>query len=602
MNKRKRLHIVPLEERILLDAAIAAVIAHPVAHAATDASAVAAPAAPVNTASPAASQPIIYVNANATGSVHDGKSWSTAYTSLQDALNRAANTAGGDQIWIAQGTYVPSQIYAPNGVVGGISGLTVDQLKTFNIPDNTELYGGFKAGMTSLSQANPNLYPTILSGDLSGANINNPALAEQSGNAWHVVTLGNDITGAGVTATLSGLTIEDGYANGPAGTAPFGAFVYNHNFGGGVYANDSNLTMTNDNIQYNYSASDGGGVFTNDTNLAVSNSVFSHDSAVTRGGGLESLNTFEGNTPHTSTLTNDLFENNTSTVFGGAVVGEGTFPNLASAMNIVNSTFINNTSPEGGAITIDSLTTNVTGSSFIGNTATVTGGAIATTNIVDSLVGGPNQFVTTVTNSTFIDNTAVGTAAARTALNDFQGANIGIDFADGGGALTTYINGHLVVKGSLFVGNVAENGDGGAILNGDSSAVNVFGVTSQNADTTISGSIFIGNEASTGNGGAVASESDGILPANPSAINLTISNSIMTGNSAANDGGGLYAENSTVNDTHNVFLLNQAHSGDELYAVGSVLNGHNSDLPGVLANQILKNTFLLLDSDDLFAA
>ena len=64
-----------------------------------------------------------------------------SHTNIQDALVKAASTPGADQIWIAQGTYTPSQIYSPNGVTGGASGLNDPHLATFNLPNNVSLYG-----------------------------------------------------------------------------------------------------------------------------------------------------------------------------------------------------------------------------------------------------------------------------------------------------------------------------------------------------------------------------------------------------------------------------------------------------------------------------
>lgn len=610
MSRKISLRIIPLEERILLDAAIAAVIAHPIAT--PDAHPVATPESAAVTTQSQDSQVstnIIYVNANAGGTVHDGKSWATAYTNLQSALQGASLTPGADQIWIATGTYVPSQIYSPDGVVGGASGLNDPHLKTFDVPTDTALYGGFKAGMTSLSQANPTLYPTILTGDLLGNDVNNTAdpsyLASKADNAWHVVTLGNDVSQTGVNVSLNGLNIIDGYANGPAGTPTFSPFVYNHNFGGGIYASfDSTVLVKNNVLQYNYASSDGGGIFTNNTDLTVMNSSFLNNAAVTRGGGLESLNTFEGANPHTANIINSFFKDNSSTVFGGAIVGEGTFPNLQSVMNINNSTFVHNTSPEGGAIVFDSLTANINGSTFTNNIATVNGGAISTTNIVDSIVGGPNQFVTTINDSSFIHNISYGDPVAHEALNNFLGFPIGIDFARGGGALTSYITGHLVVNDSLFLNNVAQDGNGGAILNGFSSGNNVFGtgLTTDVATTAVSGSTFIGNVALHGDGGAVASASDHVLPDNPADLSLVVDNSNLVGNRASDNGGGIFVDTSLLSDHNNVFLLNQAANGDQLYGINSVANGIPTSSNTAYLNQILTNKFLLLDNDDLYLA
>src|SRR5215813_9841165 len=78
----------------------------------------------------------IYVNAGAKpGAAHDGTSWKTAFSSLQDALDVAVAPSGPctslTQIWVAAGTYAPSKIYAPitsdtpAGVPGGKSGQNV---------------------------------------------------------------------------------------------------------------------------------------------------------------------------------------------------------------------------------------------------------------------------------------------------------------------------------------------------------------------------------------------------------------------------------------------------------------------------------------------
>ena len=77
---------------------------------------------------------IIYVDANAMGS-DNGTSWANAYVSLQSALAAASS---GDEIWIAQGVYIPSVALD----IDGVSGVETRE-KTFEVPSGVALYGGF---------------------------------------------------------------------------------------------------------------------------------------------------------------------------------------------------------------------------------------------------------------------------------------------------------------------------------------------------------------------------------------------------------------------------------------------------------------------------
>ncbi len=548
---------------------------------------------------------MLYVDGNIAADskshVHDGSSWANAFGNLQDALTEAATESGPTAIWIAQGTYKPSQIYSPldaNGVPvgGGESGLDVANLKTFDLPNNVSLYGGLVYGMTSLAQSNPVAHPTILSGDLGGNDINNPSdpgyAASKADNAWHVVTLGDDITQQGVTASLSGLQIIDGYADGGNVGGTLSPFIVGHSDGGGVYAAwGSNVTVNNDLFQYNFAASDGGGLFGNTSNIVAMNSRFLDNSALVRAGGLEGLNDFENGVSHTSILTNDYFQGNTCAVFGGAVVGEGADQGPNSYMSISACTFVGNQGGEGGALVFDTLTIRITGSTFEGNVATVDAGALATTNVVGTIVGAPNNFQTTVTNSTFVDNVAENDPVAHATLNLFAGTP-GLNFAGGGGALVTYMNGYLNVDQDQFLGNQTENGDGGAILNGDASA-NALGVSAYAVQTTVQNSIFIGNSAPKGNGGAIASETDGLSPGSTvSSTVLSVSGSLFSANRAAGSGGAIYLGVSTAEISGNIFAVDVASAGDGIFGEASEVNGFASSNP--LARAALKraNAFL----------
>jgi len=71
------------------------------------------------------SDSVIYVDIDATGN-NDGTSWSNAFTDLQDALDKAFD---GDEIWVAEGTYKPTD--------------TDDSNVSFELGEGVTLYGGF---------------------------------------------------------------------------------------------------------------------------------------------------------------------------------------------------------------------------------------------------------------------------------------------------------------------------------------------------------------------------------------------------------------------------------------------------------------------------
>ena len=76
------------------------------------------------------SQQRFYVHANATGG-NTGTSWADAHPDLQTALQKAKK---GDTVWVAQGTYWPTQ--------------TNDRNIYFDLPSGVALLGGFKGSET----------------------------------------------------------------------------------------------------------------------------------------------------------------------------------------------------------------------------------------------------------------------------------------------------------------------------------------------------------------------------------------------------------------------------------------------------------------------
>jgi len=99
----------------------------------------------------------LYVDDDAVGA-NDGTSWANGFNYLQDALSAARY---GAQIFVAEGTYMPDETTTnPNG-----SG---DREATFKLKNGVALYGGFPSGGGTWAERDPNLYETILDGDLDG--------------------------------------------------------------------------------------------------------------------------------------------------------------------------------------------------------------------------------------------------------------------------------------------------------------------------------------------------------------------------------------------------------------------------------------------------
>jgi len=278
-----------------------------------------------------------------------------------------------------------------------------------------------------------------------------------------------------------------------------------------------------------------------------------------------------------------VFEENSAQIFGGAIVGEGSFPHEHSSLDIDESTFEGNTASEGGAIVFDSLVTTVRNSRFERNIATVTAGALATTNIADTIANAAlgkrhvlMKFATTISHCEFNSNIARGDQLAHDTL--VGGPAAGLNFGLGGGALLAYMNGYLNVADSSFRDNVAENGDGGAILNGRSEAQHALSTDAVAFDvrTVVVNSTFVGNKALTGNGGAIASLPGAILSIPERTVaNTTLSTTASTfkGNSAHGDGGAVYLDASNATLNANTAAENHAASGESTYGIDSIING-----------------------------
>ena len=205
----------------------------------------------------------IYVDQSATGDA-TGASWDDAHQVLQEALDGAQP---GDQIWIAQGLYIPSK-----AAIQGASRTTC-----FAINDGLHVCGGFPTGGSAWSQRDPALYQTILSGDL-GQN-DGPGFANTAENGYHVVT-----THGG--AVLDGLVISGGNAN------ALGLDTGIH--GAGIFMDGPTPTLEvrRSMIRDNQAVNGAGMACAGDGTIIITDSTFYHNVAAKGPGGLLIANPF----------------------------------------------------------------------------------------------------------------------------------------------------------------------------------------------------------------------------------------------------------------------------------------------------------------------
>ncbi|MGN7783707.1 choice-of-anchor Q domain-containing protein [Niabella sp. 22666] len=137
----------------------------------------------------------IYVNHAATGS-NDGSSWQNAYQNLTTALTAAHANTAITQIWVAKGTYYPSN--------------TNNRDHFFNIRrNNLQVYGGFAGAETDLTQRNAVVHPTILSGNIGST-------ASNSDNSYHIMVIELNPSNPQPidnSLVIDGFTFSEGNAN-----------------------------------------------------------------------------------------------------------------------------------------------------------------------------------------------------------------------------------------------------------------------------------------------------------------------------------------------------------------------------------------------------
>lgn len=299
-----------------------------------------------------------------------GESWATAFRELRDALPVSAAIADPYrpvQVWVAAGTYKPSQPLNQGG----------NQAVSFQLASNVALYGGFAGSEMQLSQRDPNANVTTLSGDLNGDD--NGAL-NRGDNSWNVVFA----SGVDSSGVLDGFTIRAGHAADAPST---------RNCGGGLRADGGTPHLRN-LVFVDNDGPDGGGLCCDHSSAVVEDCTFLQNTAAHQGGGTYGYVCsptyrrcrFESNTATgsaggglvcdsagTTVLVDCLFLGN------DALYGGGAYQRRGAGLYAINCRFLGNTSYDNGAglcswYETAAVTTTLVGCAFVHNQCQVTGG------------------------------------------------------------------------------------------------------------------------------------------------------------------------------------------------------------------------------------
>ena len=385
-----------------------------------------------------------------------------------------------------------------------------------------------------------------------------------------------------VNATIDGVVFYDNYTNGQGGgiaSSQSGwnwlklldiensSFVYNssvNSMGGAVNVEYSNVNITESSFYGNF-ADDGGGVAEIcGGNLTITGSGFFENTSWSDGGAINLDDGCDRPNGGNLTLVDSAFDDNGAGEFGE---GGAIYVNYGNqTVTITNSEFEDNTSGlYGGALVFEDATTNITASDFDGNRTRGHGGAIHS--------DGSNSL--TIRTSTFTDNSSGyltdntkdgGAIDFRPLDND---AYLGVfdsvfedNFAtDEGGAIrfslyATPVNGLFEIARTSFTNNTSKD-SGGAL----------FVQLGDEGTMTIDRSSFTSNESEDGDGGAMNQDTE------DSGTFVRITNSSFVNNYAYSDGGALDLVDRAVL-TNNVFRDNSTGVGD---AGALQLNNDNED-------------------------
>ena len=327
-------------------------------------------------------------------------------------------------------------------------------------------------------------------------------------------------TGAGLYANNSEMTITGGAVAGNIAKE----------YGGGIRAAGSTVTLAGVTLDGDKAGKEGGGIYTSgETTLTIDGAVIENCRAEIAGGALRA-------DASTTLLSSGTIRNNTSGKTGGAIYSSK--GDLTFAGGIVSG---NTAKTNGGALYAKESDVTVSGTAFSANKAGENGGGILASKATITITGG-----------SISDNKAVlgaGVLGESGSKVNMQGGTVSGNTASKNGGGVYVYGADVSMSGGVVTGNRAAKGNGGGLRADKGTAVLSGGEIRENSASNNGGGVYISQGAVlTFTGTTVqknsAEHAGAGMYADSAALNLT--GGTIAENDAVGDGGGLRADNCTI--------------------------------------------------------
>ena len=296
-------------------------------------------------------------------------------------------------------------------------------------------------------------------------------------------------------------------------------------FGGGVFVQRSNLSITGSSSFFGNSATNGGGLSAwHSSNVYINGSTTFSGNSASYGGGVTAWSS-----SNVYVSGNFIFSGNSANNGGGVSAWD------SNVYISGNTTFIGNSALNGGGVNAWNSNVNINGdTTFIDNSASQYGGGVSAQDSSNVDISG---------NTIFSGNSAI--------------------HSDGGGVSAQDSSNVNITGNTIFSGNSAIHNNGGGVSAQDNSNVNISGNTNFSSNSaSYGGGVSAGSSNVDISGNTTFSGNYGIYGGGVSArysSNVNISgNTTLIGNSASNGGGVSARDSSNVDISGNTTFSNSA--------------------------------------------